>query len=109
MGDTSTQSPSSRALFAAFLRLPDQLVNTAHFRAEVLRRIKSTREDEAKKIRKLGEQEKAEERKTQGDKAKRKERERKLKGMSAEEQRKFLEKERDKDQRKSMGRKSVKA
>jgi len=109
MGDTNAASPSSKALFSAFLRLPDQLVNTAHFRSEVLRRIKATREEEAKKIKKVDEQEKAEGRKTLSDKTKKEERERKLKGMSAEEQRRFLERERERDQRKNMGRKTVKA
>jgi len=96
-------------LLAAFLRFPDHLVNSAHFRTEVLRRVKTTRDEEAKKIRKLDELEKAEGRKNTSDKAKKDEREKRLKGMSAEEQRKFLEKERERDQKKSMARRSMKA
>ena len=103
------QESTSKPILSTFLRMPDQLVSGAHFRAEVLRRVKATRDEEIKKIRKLDESEKAEGRKTATDKAKKDERERKLKGMSADEQRKFLDKERDKDQRKSMGRRTIKA
>ena len=74
-----------------------------------MRRVKATRDDEIKKIRKLDEQEKAEGRKEKTDKAKKEEREKILKGLSADDQRKFLEKEREKNQRKAMGRKTVKA
>jgi len=106
---TSSGTPQSLALFQAFLRLPDHLVSSAHFRAEVLRRVKATREEVSKKIKKLDDEEKAEERKTLSDKAKKDERERKLKGLSAEDQRKFLEKEREKDQRRRQGKKTMKA
>ena len=103
------QESASKPILSTFLRMPDQLVSGAHFRNEVLRRVKATRDEETKKIRKLDELEKAEGRKTATDKAKKDEREKKLKGMSADEQRKFLEKERDKDQRKTMGRRTIKA
>lgn len=62
-----------------------------------------------RKIRKVDEDEKAEERKLMGDKAKREERERKLGRMGADEQRKFLEKEKEKEQRKQGKKRSVKA
>ncbi|KAL1627897.1 hypothetical protein SLS54_002164 [Diplodia seriata] len=88
-------------LFHHFLRMPDQLVNVAHFRPEALRRVKQTREDEIRKIKKADEEGKAEERKLEADKAKRAERDRKLKNLSADEQRKYLEKEREKDLRRS--------
>ncbi|KAF4550371.1 Hypothetical protein D9617_17g046390 [Elsinoe fawcettii] len=104
----SADPAASNALLAAFLRLPDYLV-TQKFRPEVLRRVKATRDEEAKKIKKVDDQEKAEGRKEKQDKAKKEERERKLKGMSAEEQRKFLEKEKERDQRKRMGRQTMKA
>lgn len=107
--DASNTSPSSLPLFAAFLRLPDHLVNTAHFRPEVMRRVKTTREEETKKLRKVDDEEKAEERKLAQDKAKKDLRDKKLKGLSADEQRKFLEKEREKQNRKATGRKTMKA
>ncbi|KAF2223953.1 DUF1682 domain protein [Elsinoe ampelina] len=99
---------ASNALLNAFLRLPDYLV-AQKFRPEVMRRVKATRDEEAKKIKKIEDLEKAEGRKEKQDKAKKEEREKKLKAMSAEEQRKFLEKEKERDQRKRMGRQTMKA
>ena len=58
-------------------------------------------------MKKLDTEEKAEDRRLEDAKRKKTERDSKLKGMSAEEQRKFLEKEREKDQRK-MGKKMTK-
>ncbi|EMC94021.1 hypothetical protein BAUCODRAFT_36492 [Baudoinia panamericana UAMH 10762] len=100
--------PDSTSLFALFLRLPDFLVSTAHFRPEALRKIKATREEEQRKIRKVDEDEKAEAKRVAGDKLKKEERERKLGKLSAEEQRKFLEKEREREGKKGMKRKSMK-
>lgn len=91
-------------LFSYFLRLPDQLVSSAHFRPEVMRRVRQTREEETKKIRKLVEAEGAEDRKLLSDKAKKEQRDRKLKGLSADEQKRFLEREREKEQRKRTAR-----
>ncbi|KAG9884482.1 DUF1682 domain protein, partial [Aureobasidium melanogenum] len=96
-------------LFSYFLRMPDQLVSSAHFRPEVMRRIRQTREEEAKKVRKVIEAEGAEDRKLLSDKAKKEQRDRKLKGMSAEEQKRFLEREREKEQRKRTGRQTMRA
>ncbi|MCJ1355346.1 MAG: hypothetical protein MMC33_005337 [Icmadophila ericetorum] len=98
---------SSIVLFAYFLRLSDQLASSARFRPEVTRKIKAAREEEIKKLKKLDTEEKAEDRRLEDAKRKKTERDSKLKGMSAEEQRKFLEKEREKDQRK-MGKKMTK-
>ena len=105
MSEPSRTAP----LLATFLRLPDHLVSSAHFRSEVLRRVRATRDDEAKKLRKLDEDEKAEERKTLSDKAKKDARDLKLKGMTADEQRKYLDKEREKNNRKQTGKKTIKA
>ena len=52
--------PTSTALFQYFLRMPDQLVSTAHFRSEAMRKIKATRDEETRKIKKGDEDEKAE-------------------------------------------------
>ena len=100
---------ASTALFACFLRIPDHLVTSAHFRPEALRKIKVTREEEQRKLRKIDEEEKAEERRLAADKLKREERDRKLSKMSAEEQRKFLEKEKEKTQRKGMKKQTMRA
>lgn len=96
-------------LFEYCLRLPDVLVATAHFRPEVTRRIKSTREEEVKKLKKADEGEKAEERRLEAEKKKKEMRDTRLKGLSAEEQRKFLEREREKGQKKQEKRMSRKA
>jgi hypothetical protein len=88
-------------LFNQFLRLADKLVASAHFRAEVMRKLRNVREEEIKKLRRVEEEEKAEERKLAAEKQKKEDRERILRGMTADEQRKFLEKETQKDQRRS--------
>ncbi|QIW94676.1 hypothetical protein AMS68_000194 [Peltaster fructicola] len=90
------------ALFSAFLHLPDQLVSIGHFRPEAMRRVRATREEEIRKLRKITEDEKSEERKLQSEKLKKQERDSKLGRMSADEQKKFLQKEREAEQRKSM-------
>ncbi|PKX92781.1 CCDC47 family protein [Aspergillus novofumigatus IBT 16806] len=89
-------------LFNQFLRFTDKLVASAHFRPEVMRKIKHVREEEIKKLRRADEEEKAEERRLAAEKIKKDERERLLRGMTAEEQRKFLERESQKGQRRSM-------
>ncbi|KAJ5090210.1 hypothetical protein N7532_008894 [Penicillium argentinense] len=93
---------STLPLFNQFLRLTDRLVQVAHWRGEVMRKVRNTREEEIKKLRRVEEEEKAEERKLAAEKVKKEERERILRGMTAEEQRKFLERESQKGQRKSM-------
>lgn len=95
-------------LFQAFLRLPDHLAASAHFRPEVKRKINTTREAETKKLKKVSDEEAEDERRKLSEKMKKEERDRKMKGLSAEEQRKFLEKEADrgrKKQEKKMSRK----
>ncbi|KAF9890894.1 hypothetical protein FE257_005470 [Aspergillus nanangensis] len=89
-------------LFTQFLRLPDRLVSAGHFRAEVMRKIRNSREEEIRKLRRADEEEKAEERKLAAEKIKKEERERLLRGMTAEEQRKFLDREAQKGQRRNM-------
>jgi len=100
---------STLPLFHYFLRLPDYLASKAHFRAEAMRRIKATREEQIAKIRRLDEDEKAEERKLAGDKMKKEKRDAMLSRMSADEQRKYLDKERERDSKKKMKRQTVKA
>ncbi|KAF2860367.1 DUF1682-domain-containing protein [Piedraia hortae CBS 480.64] len=102
-------SSSASSLFSYFLRMPDQLVSTAHFRPEALRKVRATRQEELQRIRKAGESEKDVDRRSEAEKRKKEERDRKLKKMSAEEQRKFLEQEKKKEQRKDMARRSMRA
>ncbi|KAI4244133.1 MAG: hypothetical protein L6R40_003117 [Gallowayella cf. fulva] len=96
-------------IFEYFLKMPDTLVTTAHFRSEVTRKIRATREEETKKLRKADEGEKAEERRLEAEKKKKEIRDTRLKGLSAEEQRKFLEREREKGQKKQEKKMSRKA
>ncbi|RDW81006.1 CCDC47 family protein [Aspergillus mulundensis] len=104
LSSSSSGYASTLPLFTQFLRFPDRLVSLAHFRPEVMRKIRNVREEEIKKLRRLDEQEKAEERKLAAEKIKKEERERVLRGMNAEEQRKYLDREQQKEQRRSMKR-----
>lgn len=87
-------------LFQAFLRLPDYLTTSARFRPEVIKKVNVTRDNERAKIKKVSEKEVEEERLKQIDKLKKEERDRKMKGMSAEDQRKFLERENERNRKK---------
>jgi len=87
-------------LFQAFVRLPDFLAASAHFRPEVKRKVTTIRESEKAKLKKVSDKEAEEERLRTLDKLKKEERDRKMKGMSAEEQRKFLERENEKARKK---------
>ena len=100
---------STLPLFNYFLRLPDNLAAGAHFRSEVQRKIRNTREAEITKIKKTDETEKAEERRLESEKKKKEMRDNRVKGLSAEEQRKFLEREREKGQKKQEKKMSRKA
>ena len=74
---------------------------TAHLRPEVMRKIRQTRDDQIQRLQRAQQGEKDEERALKRDKEKKEKREATLKGLSAEEQRKYLEKEREKGMRKS--------
>ncbi|KAI9852767.1 MAG: hypothetical protein M1838_005525 [Thelocarpon superellum] len=88
-------------IFQHFIRLPDFLVSSAHFRPEALRKVRQTREEQIRKLQRLEDEEKAEERSTKRDKEKKEKRDAKLNGLNADEQRKYLEKEREKEQRRN--------
>ncbi|CAG8876995.1 unnamed protein product [Penicillium nalgiovense] len=90
---------STLPLFNQFLCLSDKLVASAHFRGEVMRKVRNIREEEIKRLRRVDEEEKAEERRIAAEKIKKDERERILRGLSADEQRKFLDRETQKGQR----------
>lgn len=95
-GDYSKTLP----LFQAFLRLPDHLAAQAHFRAEVLKKVKQTRENQRSQLKKVSDTVAEDDRREQLDKLKKEERDRKMKGMSADEQRKYLEREAEKNRKK---------
>ena len=108
-GTSADAYASTLPLFTYFLRLPDFLASQAHFRSEVMKRVRTARQAEIDRIRKLDDDERAEDRKTKLDKRKKEEREQALKGMSSEEQKKFLEKERAKEQRRGMSKRTMRA
>ncbi|KAI9800029.1 MAG: hypothetical protein M1833_003558 [Piccolia ochrophora] len=92
---------STRALVSYVLRLPDQLASSAHFRPDVMRKVRQTRDDQTRKLQRADEDEKAEERATKRDREKKEKREAMLKNLTADEQRKYLDKEREKGLRKN--------
>jgi hypothetical protein len=96
-------------LFSYFLSLSDKLVEKAHFRPEVARKVKATREEMVKKLQKVEDDEKAEERALERDKLKKQKRDAELKGLDAKSQKKYLEKEKDRELKKSMKRGTMKA
>ncbi|KAG9229394.1 putative UPF0674 endoplasmic reticulum membrane protein [Amylocarpus encephaloides] len=95
-GDYSKLMP----IFEYFVCLTDILVQGAHFRAEVLRKVKSTREDAIKRLQKADEDEKAEERALEREKSKKVKRDLELKGLDAKAQKKYLEKEKEREMKK---------
>lgn len=96
-GDYSKVLP----LFQYFIRITDSLVQGAHFRPEVLRKVRDSREGMIKKLQKADEDEKAEERNIEREKAKKLKRDLELKALDAKGQKKYLEKERDREMKKS--------
>ncbi|GAP89618.1 putative duf1682 domain protein [Rosellinia necatrix] len=96
-------------LFSYFVRLPDQLASAAHFRNEVMRKIRSVRDENMKQIQKAAEDEKAEERALERDKARKAKRDAELNALDAKAQKKYLEKEKEKELRKAAKKQTVRA
>lgn len=105
---SSAQYQKTLPLFEYFIRLPDMLAQSAHFRPEVLRKIKATRDETIRKLQKADEDEKAEERALEREKSKKMKRDLELKGLDAKAQKKYLEKEREREQKKAMKKQTVK-
>ncbi|KAL9104597.1 MAG: hypothetical protein Q9163_000462 [Psora crenata] len=106
--DTAAYS-STLPLFNHFLRLPDQLASQAHFRQEITRKIRTVREEEQRKITKASDEELAEKKKKESEKKKKEIRDNKMRGMSADEQRKFLDREREREGKRNEKKMSRKA
>lgn len=94
-------------LFNVFVRFPDHLAASGHFRPEVLRKVKNVRDETIKQIQKLSEDEKAEERAIEREKAKRAKRDAELNALDAKAQKKYLDKEKDKQMRKANKKQTV--
>lgn len=88
-------------LFEYFVRLPDQLVRDAHFRPEVLKKVRAVRDAKIAQIKRVIDEENAEERAAEKEKAKKAKRDADLKGLDAKAQKKYLDKEREKELRKA--------
>ena len=80
--------------------MSDQLVKTARFRPQVTSRLKQLRENTINQIKKTAEQEKAEEHNVDRERVKKHKRDRELAALDAKGQRKYLEKEREREARK---------
>jgi hypothetical protein len=96
-------------LFQYFLRITDQLVQVAHFRPEVLRKVKAVRDDTVKQIKKADDEEKAEERAQERERVKKAKRDEELNALDAKAQKKYLEREREKNIRKSTRKQTTRA
>ena len=88
-------------IFRQYLTLADLLAQSAHFRPEVLRKVKAVREEAIKQIKKVEDDEKNEERILERERVKKAKRDADLKSLDAKAQKKYLEKEREKEFRKS--------
>lgn len=87
-------------IFQYAIRVTDQLAREAHFRPEVLRKVKGVRDDVAKQIQKADLEEKSEERNYERERAKKAKRDAELAALDAKGQKKYLEREREKEMRK---------
>ncbi|KAK9236034.1 hypothetical protein V1525DRAFT_346976 [Lipomyces kononenkoae] len=96
IANTPEQEQATVQLVNAFLNTVDLAVAKAHWRPEVSRKLKATRDDEIRKLKKIADEEKAEELAKQRAKEK-KEQKQEIGKLTAEEQRKAQTKEREKE------------
>ncbi|KAL2164412.1 hypothetical protein VTH06DRAFT_3628 [Thermothelomyces fergusii] len=96
-------------LFRYFLRLADKLVQVAHFRPEVLRKVKAARDATAKQIEKADKESRAEELAAERERAKKAKRDQELNALDAKAQKKYLERERERELKRSMKKQTLRA
>ncbi|KAL2024448.1 hypothetical protein VTK56DRAFT_8259 [Thermocarpiscus australiensis] len=89
-------------IFKCFLRLTDQLAQAAHFRPEVLRKVRAVRDETARQIQRAEEESRAEERAQERERAKKARRDQELNALDAKAQKKYLEREREKELRRNV-------
>lgn len=89
-------------IFTYFVQLADLLVEKAHFRPEVLKKVRGGREEVVKRLVKADVDGKAEERALEREKVKKAKRDKELAGLDAKAQKKFLEKEKEREMKRSM-------
>ncbi|KAM0299607.1 hypothetical protein HYE67_007536 [Fusarium culmorum] len=96
-------------LFSHYLQLPDVLVKVGHFRPEVTKKVRTIREHAISEIKKTAESQRQEELLLEKEKARKAKRDAELKGLDAKAQKRYLEKEREKEMRKNQKRQTQRA
>ncbi|KXX79529.1 Coiled-coil domain-containing protein 47 [Madurella mycetomatis] len=96
-------------IFKYFLRITDHLTQVAHFRQAVIRKVKGTREEIVKQLQRADETSKAEERALERERAKKAKRDQELNALDAKGQKKYLEKEKEKEMRKNVKKQTSRA
>ncbi|KAK4231510.1 DUF1682 domain-protein [Podospora fimiseda] len=96
-------------IFRQFIRISDKLAKSAHFRPEVLKKVKSVREAAVKRIQKAEEELKAEERAIEREKERKAKRDAELNALDAKGQKKYLEREREKLLKKGVKKQTARA
>lgn len=96
-------------IFKYFLRIPDQLAKSAHFRPEVLKKVRSVRDTAIKRIQKADEEAKAEERAIEKEKERKAKRDAELNALDAKGQKKYLEREKEKMMKKGVKKQTARA
>ncbi|EPE04897.1 hypothetical protein F503_00051 [Ophiostoma piceae UAMH 11346] len=96
-------------IFSYFVRSADILVQSAHLRPEVLRKVKATRDDVVKGIKKADEDSKAEERAVEREKQRKAKRDAELSALDPKAQKKYLDREREKEMRKMAKKQTMRA
>ncbi|KAK9465737.1 hypothetical protein V1512DRAFT_265269 [Lipomyces arxii] len=107
MARTADEHAATSRLVSSFLNTIDVAVAKAHWRSEVMRKLKATRDEEVRKLQKIADDEKAEEIANARAKEK-KEQKKGLAGLSAEDQKKASAKEREKEIRRMRGKQTRK-
>ncbi|KAM0276780.1 hypothetical protein ACHAQH_006429 [Verticillium albo-atrum] len=95
--DFSTVTP----LFEQFLHLPDSLVANGKFRPEIIRKVNRVREEAIAQLKKDADAVVTEERNAERERLKKVKRDQELAGLDAKQQKRYLEKEREKETRKA--------
>jgi len=89
------------------MRMGDVLVANGKFRPEVMRKVKAVRDETVRQIQKADESEKAEDRAAERERAKKAKRDAELSALDAKAQKKYLEKEKEKELRKMQKKQTV--
>ncbi|KAH6693705.1 hypothetical protein F5X68DRAFT_199562 [Plectosphaerella plurivora] len=87
-------------LFDYAVRLPDTLVSVGKLRPEITRKLNKVRDEQSSQLRKEADALVAEERAAERERAKKAKRDQELASLDAKAQKKFLDKEREKEQKK---------